>query len=92
MDCQETWELVTDLYSVWNNIVLRFKRDEIDQSPRFAETLFNRFGRDGKLEYSRQVCPPTRVGVRRDCGEGWQGIMQQVWWPFMLKICSQMTL
>ena len=68
MDCQETWELVTDRYSVRNNLVLQFKRDEIDQSPRLAETLFNRFGRDGELEYSRQVCPPTRVGVRRDCG------------------------
>ncbi len=54
---QATWDLVTDRYSVRNNLVLQFKRDEIDQSPRLAETLFNRFGRDGELEYSRQVSP-----------------------------------
>lgn len=53
--CQATWDLVADRYSVRNNLVLQFKRDTIDQSPQLAETLFNRFGRDGELEFSRQV-------------------------------------
>lgn len=52
---QGTWDLLTDRYSVRNNLVLQFKRDTIDQSPQLAETLFNRFGRDGELEFSRQV-------------------------------------
>lgn len=38
-----------------NNLVMQFKRDTIDQSPRLAEALFNRFGRDGELEFSRRV-------------------------------------
>lgn len=46
---------MADRYSVRNNLVLQFKRDTIDQSPQLAETLFNRFGRDGELEFSRQV-------------------------------------
>lgn len=52
---QTTWDLLTDRYSVRNNLVLQFKRDTIDQSPQLAETLFNRFGRDGELEFSRRV-------------------------------------
>lgn len=52
---QATWDLLTDRYSVRNNLVLQFKRDTIDQSPQLAETLFNRFGRDGELEFSRRV-------------------------------------
>lgn len=43
-----------DQYSVRNNLVLQFKRDTIDQSPKLAEMLFKRFGRDGELEFSRR--------------------------------------
>lgn len=50
---QATWDLLTQRYSVRNNLVLQFKRDTIDQSPQLAEALFNRFGRDGDLEFSR---------------------------------------
>lgn len=50
---EATWSLVEDQYSVRNNLVLQFKRDTIDQSPRLAETLFTRFGGDGELKYSR---------------------------------------
>ncbi|CBJ25447.1 conserved unknown protein [Ectocarpus siliculosus] len=50
---EATWDLLTDRYSVRNNLVLQFKRDTIDQSPQLAEVLFNRFGRDGELEFSR---------------------------------------
>lgn len=48
-----------------NNLVLQFKRDTIDQSPQLAEALFNRFGRDGELEFSRRVRLPTRDVARR---------------------------
>eukprot|EP00904_Undaria_pinnatifida_P001735 jgi/Undpi1/11562/HiC_scaffold_30.g13859.m1 len=50
---QATWDLLMDEYSVRNNLVLQFKRDTIDQSPKLAETLFKHFGRDGELEFSR---------------------------------------
>ncbi|CAN0186459.1 unnamed protein product [Ascophyllum nodosum] len=50
---QATWQLIMDSYWVRNNLVLQFKRDSIDQSPQLAETLFERFGRDGQLEFSR---------------------------------------
>lgn len=71
---QATWDLVTDRYSVRNNLVLQFKRDTIDQSPQLAETLFNRFGRDGELEFSRQAYTTQqclryiRVCVRKGSG------------------------
>ena len=60
---QATWQLIMDSYSVRNNLVLQFKRDSIDQSPQLAETLFERFGRDGQLEFSRRVFRSAEVVV-----------------------------
>lgn len=82
---------MTDRYSVRNNLVLQFKRDTIDQSPQLAETLFNRFGRDGELEFSRQVPLRTqgRRGVRacvcsnKACAESIQ-VPCQLFLPHML--------
>lgn len=45
--------------------MLQFKRDTIDQSPQLAETLFNRFGRDGELEFSRRVFFGQASAARR---------------------------
>jgi hypothetical protein len=33
--------------------VLQFKSDTLDQSSRLAKTVFDKFGRDGQLQYSR---------------------------------------
>lgn len=66
---QATWDLLTDRYSVRNNLVLQFKRDTIDQSPQLAETLFNRFGRDGELEFSRRVMLLLLLLLPTDAGK-----------------------
>ena len=59
-----------DQYSVRNNLVLQFKRDSIDQSPKLAEMLFKRFGRDGDLEFSRRVFFSVFLGGAPRGGEG----------------------
>jgi hypothetical protein len=47
----------TDATAVWlyKRIpqVLQFKSDTLDQSSRLAKTVFDKFGRDGQLQYSR---------------------------------------
>ncbi|CAN0118595.1 unnamed protein product, partial [Phaeothamnion confervicola] len=72
---EETWDMLRTQYSVRNNLVLQFRRDSIDESPRLAETLFRRFAREGELQFSTldgtHVTPNTpdmRAVEARDWG------------------------